>query len=145
MKTILATALAFFLSIPAFAYPEHNGNLSFAGGKFLAYLSWDQEPNDYGGEPIMRIEWRNGATHEVVDTGLPFEVSLWMPSMGHGSAPTQIQPAVNDRGQAITGTYQIKNMHFLMPGDWDIRVTLKYQDDTLETQAWSISTGDEGH
>lgn len=145
MKMIFASALALFLSIPAFAHPGHAGHLVFASGKIHAHLSWDQGPDGNGGESIMRVEWHDGVTHQIIDMGLPFEVSLWMPSMGHGSAPTQIQRAIDNQGQAIVGTYQIRNMYFVMPGDWDVRVTLKYQDGTEETQTWSVIVDGEDH
>lgn len=43
---------------------------------------------------------------------------LWMPSMGHGSAPLKIQ----DLGGGI---FQVTNVYFIMPGDWQIQ--LRYQ------------------
>ncbi len=45
-------------------------------------------------------------------------VLLWMPSMGHGSAPVQIE--------ALSATsYRIHRVVFVMPGDWEIRIYLK--------------------
>lgn len=54
------------------------------------------------------------------DTALFDDVSilLWMRSMGHGSAPVKIQK--------ISATqYHVTNVYFIMPGDWDVRLTLK--------------------
>ena len=145
MKTFFAMVIALFVTGAAHAHPGHGGHLMFAGGKIHAHLSWDQGPDGNGGESIMRLEWHDGATHALIEPGLPFDVSLWMPSMGHGSAPTQIQRVLDNQGQVVTGTYQIRNMYFVMAGDWDVRVTLKYQDGTTETQTWSITVDGDDH
>lgn len=52
-------------------------------------------------------------------------VVLWMPSMGHGSAPVQIQKEAD-------GIYHITNIYFVMPGEWEIRVTLKKSGQTAD-------------
>ncbi len=43
---------------------------------------------------------------------------LWMPGMGHGSAPTQLAPA----GDGCTA---VSNVQFVMRGEWQIQVTLQ--------------------
>lgn len=43
---------------------------------------------------------------------------LWMPSMGHGSAPVQIE-------KTAPGIYRISRIYFIMPGDWEVRLFLK--------------------
>lgn len=45
------------------------------------------------------------------------KVYLWMPSMGHGSAPVQIV----DLGH---GQIEIQQVYFVMPGAWEIRFEL---------------------
>lgn len=57
----------------------------------------------------------------------PEELSilLWMPSMGHGSAPVKIEPLSPTR-------YRIHNVFFIMPGDWEIRMYLKEQGATID-------------
>ena len=56
----------------------------------------------------------------VVCTSQAIDVSqakLWMPDMGHGSSPTALvrQDAFCTR---------VDRLNFLMPGDWELRVTL---------------------
>ncbi|MGE3261930.1 MAG: hypothetical protein AB7K68_09140 [Bacteriovoracia bacterium] len=142
MKSILYALVAFALSAPAFAHPGH-GNLAFAEGKLHAHLSWLVEPNTKG-EAKMKLEWRDGSTHEIIEPALPVSVSLWMPDMGHGSAPTQIQRMLDDRGSVIVGTYEVRNMYFMMPGNWEIRVKVKYPSETEETKIWAVSVGGDG-
>ncbi len=42
---------------------------------------------------------------------------LWMPGMGHGSAPTQLSPGAD-------GCTNVANVQFMMRGEWEIQVTL---------------------
>lgn len=51
---------------------------------------------------------------------LPYSlhVYLWMPSMGHGSAPVKITK-IND------GEYDVSQVQFIMGGKWDVRFQLK--------------------
>lgn len=144
MKVIVLAALSLFFSATGFAHPGHGGHLTFLGGQLHAHLSWADGPND-GEESRMRLEWRDGATHSLVEPGLSFEVMLWMPSMGHGSAPTQIQRVLDAQGQVVAGVYEVTNMYFLMPGDWDVRVSLKGRDGQVETKTWSIMVEGDGH
>jgi hypothetical protein len=63
---------------------------------------------------------------EVNPVNVP-EIQLWMPSMGHGSAPTQTT-------QLDVGTYRAENVFFVMPGEWDIRFQIK-DGDTVSDEA----------
>lgn len=53
-----------------------------------------------------------------VDLAETPQVILWMPSMGHGSTPTQTE-------RLDVGTYRAKNVFFIMPGEWDIEIQIK--------------------
>jgi hypothetical protein len=46
---------------------------------------------------------------------------LWMPSMGHGSSPVALYPQAN-------GCTVIRNINFMMPGDWQVRVRMQNED-----------------
>lgn len=143
MKTIvliLTTLLA-----GSIAGAHGGGHLAFADGKLHAHLSWAQGPDAQGGESRMRLEWHDGSNHELLEPGLPFAVKLWMPAMGHGSAPTKIAPMKNERGEALLGTYLVSNMYFTMPGDWEIRITVKHADGRQETKAWAVNLEGDGH
>lgn len=145
MKAVLFSLCAIFFSMSAFAHSGHEGHLVFSNGKIHAHLSWEHGPDSSGGESKMRLEWHDGATHALFEPGLPFSISLWMPSMGHGSAPTQIQALLNAKGEVVTGTYLVTNMYFLMAGDWEIRVNMKHPDGPEETQTWPIIVEGDDH
>ena len=142
----LVALISMFFSLAAFAGAEGNsGHLLFSEGRIHAHLSWIQAPAAQSSEARMRLEWHNGITHEIMEPRSPFAVSLWMPSMGHGSAPTRIERAIDERGQVIPGVYEVSNMFFMMPGDWDVRVSLNDQDGHQETRAWSVHVAGDGH
>jgi hypothetical protein len=125
--------------------PSHDGHLVFDGGSLHAHLVWDQGPDAEGGESILRLEWHDGRTHAPVEPGRPLEVSLWMPSMGHGSAPTQVQRSIDSSGQVELGVYVIRNLYFLMSGDWEVRFAVTHPDGQIETQVWSIYLEGDDH
>jgi hypothetical protein len=52
-------------------------------------------------------------------------VVLWMPSMGHGSTPTETS-------RMDQGTYQSKNVFFIMPGEWEMRFQIKNDTEVID-------------
>lgn len=60
---------------------------------------------------------------------LSLSALLWMPSMGHGSAPVQVT-------QLDAGIYKITKMYFIMPGDWDVRLFLKNEKNEVVDQVF---------
>ena len=50
-------------------------------------------------------------------SGLTIDVVPWMPAMGHGAS---LQPRVEAAGE---GRYVVSDVHFFMPGDWQLRLT----------------------
>ncbi|MGE4131100.1 MAG: hypothetical protein AB7F86_05645 [Bdellovibrionales bacterium] len=112
-------------------------HLTFANGAIHAHASWIVGPQGPQ-ESLLRIEWKNGADHSATVPPGPFEVVLWMPSMGHGSAPTSVLELVDAKGQPILGSYDVKNIFFLMSGHWDVNVTLTFQDRTKETKTIKV-------
>lgn len=67
----------------------------------------------------------NSSTGPFVDPGHQFKVVLFMPSMGHGSSPTRVEPLRDSAGNPAVGQYWVKQVYFSMDGDWDIRLQLK--------------------
>lgn len=118
-------------------------HLTFAKGAIHAHATWESGP-EVSNESLLKLEWKNGADHSPTEPPGVFEVVLWMPSMGHGSAPTQIQRVLDTQGQPQTGVYEISNIYFVMGGDWDVNVSLTYQDGTKETQVIKVSLPTDG-
>jgi len=72
-------------------------------------LTWVQESND-SHMGIFNLDFTKAMTNDV-------RAVLWMPSMGHGSRPTTI-------ARLSETQFQISNVAFIMPGEWEIRIQL---------------------
>jgi len=51
---------------------------------------------------------------QLVDVNDPVDLVLWMPAMGHGSSPVQVN-------KLDVGTYEALNVLFVMPGLWEMK------------------------
>lgn len=84
-------------------------------------LDWEVLPTEEGfGQFLIKI-WRpNLADETEVLEEIKEDVTLflWMPSMNHGSSPVTVK-------KIDVGTYRVNDVFFTMPGDWDIHVQLK--------------------
>lgn len=144
MKTYLLSAIYLFASSLSYAHEGAN-HLSFANGALYAHATWVNGPHSSPAESVLRIEWKSGAEHSATEPPGRFRVSLWMPDMGHGSAPTQVQRVLDSRGQPLVGVYQVSNVYFTMGGRWDVRLAMKYTDGKEETQAFRVQLEGGGH
>ena len=142
MKLILASLALIFTGSLAQAHDHSPGmtHLVFANGTVHAHCTWTQGPQTPD-ESLLTIEWMNGTTHTPAEPPGTFTVALFMPKMGHGSAPTQAQRVLDKDGHAVEGAYAISNIYFTMGGKWQVNVTLKYADGTEETKTIDVDLG----
>lgn len=150
MKTLIAFCSLLFLTGLAWAHggSDHTdqpttSHLGFAGGALHAHVTWEAGPQ-VSSESRMKIEWRNGSDHSPVEPPGSFRVSLFMPSMGHGSAPTQIQRVLDAQGAPLTGVFEVSNVYFTMGGDWQVKLTLNFADGSKETQVIDLNLPSSG-
>ena len=133
MKTALSFLL--FLTCTAFAHDFPEPELGFAGAQLSARTAWITPPSTRE-EARMRIEWRDPKRGAVEPPG-KFKIVLWMPDMGHGSAPTKLQRVLDQTGKHIPGAFDVTNMHFTMRGTWEVRVVLTTATES-ETQQFTV-------
>ncbi len=125
--------------------PGHMVHLIFQGGTVHAHVQWETGPRTPD-ESILRIEWKNGRDHTPITAPGEFKVELWMPDMGHGSAPTTVTPIMDTDGNPVLGAYRVSNVYFTMGGAWDVRVILNLPDGTSETQTLKVKLdGEHNH
>lgn len=97
----------------------------FSETKYCLSWYWENKPTSkQAGSLIFKMYRLNqfDKTAVAIDpAGMP-AVVLWMPSMGHGSTPTQTT-------RLDVGTYRASNVFFIMPGEWDIRFSVKDESD----------------
>jgi hypothetical protein len=129
MKTLIVVTLL-CLGPQSFA---HSGHLSYKNNTVHIHANFVADPL-VGKEATLVLEAKEAATHQPIELMDKVSVVLWMPSMGHGSAPTQIQATLDPNGNVILGSYTVRNIYFIMGGQWDVRVTLTDANGVSETQ-----------
>lgn len=80
-------------------------------------IQWEKRPTETEyGSFILTV--RHPTSELLLDAESnetePMKIVLWMPSMGHGSAPVKI-------AKLSIGVYRATNVFFSMKGDWEIR------------------------
>ncbi len=120
------------------SHPPLAGHLIFKQGTLHFRASFVQPPI-VGQKSEMLLEARDPRTHQAVAVADKISVALRMPDMDHGSAPTKVTPAADKDGQAILGSYLVRNMQFFMEGGWRVLVTLTDASGTEETQSFDLT------
>lgn len=96
-------------------------SIAFSESKYCLSWYWEAKPTaTQPGSLIFKIFRQNqfDQTPVELDATQTPEVILWMPGMGHGSSPTQTT-------RLDVGTYRASKVFFIMPGDWEIRFSVK--------------------
>ncbi|WP_413574795.1 FixH family protein [Bdellovibrio sp. HCB290] len=85
-----------------------------------AEVQWNIGPQSPAESEFTLKFWKNTDSKNgpYVDPLSSLNVILWMPSMGHGSSPVTIE-------KIEPGVYRVRRVFFIMPGDWEIRISLK--------------------
>ncbi len=133
----LAILLLALFASPTYAAGRVN-HLMFLGGTVHLVATWTNGPNGSPAESLLRAEWVDGATHTLIEAPGSFDVRIFMPAMGHGSSPTQLNRVLDGQGRPIPGAYQVAGIYFTMPGDWEVRVTLRTPDGKSETESFPV-------
>ena len=109
-------------------------SLQFQNSKLCFTWKWESEPSaTVMGSIILKTYRLNYLDQTAVETdmiSIP-ELVLWMPSMGHGSSPTASE-------RLDMGTYRIKNVFFIMPGDWEFRFQINKDNEKIDEAIISI-------
>jgi hypothetical protein len=94
--------------------------IKFKKTDFSFVLSWVEGPQMGGSKFIMKTWKKDLGTMNGPYQDLPKNlfVFLWMPAMGHGSAPVKLKKIGN-------GEYEVSEVQFIMGGKWDIKFQLK--------------------
>lgn len=139
LKSILIGIALLGTSPFAQAANENGGMLTYTQLALQASWDWITPIKSTSSPAAISIQW----TNSLGEAGAPcsFSVVLWMPSMGHGSAPTKIQPALNSEGQSLPGKFEVHNMRFMMSGHWQVLVKAKSCEGTEEMQMIEIHLG----
>ena len=121
--------LMMLLAQPAFSAPD--AVLQFAKSNISVDLKWESGPV-LSEEAILRLDFKNALDQMPVEPKSGFKVSLFMPNMGHGSAPTAVQRIADAKGEIIPGAFRVSNIYFTMGGYWEVHLLLKGISDELQ-------------
>lgn len=99
---------------------NYNCNLKWNSKNYCLSWSWKKKPTEEeSGSMILRVYRFSELDQfiEMVDLNSNPQVVLWMPGMNHGSSPTRIE-------KIGIGTFQVDEVFFIMPGQWQIKFRL---------------------
>ncbi len=154
MKTFFTTVL---LATLTWAHGDHSGHmpeptptpapvvkahLTFKDNTVHVHAQFVKSP-EVGTESFLSIETRSAKDHSLIAIDDSVSVELWMPDMGHGSVPTQIERVLDKDGNAEAGKFLVSNVYFVMGGLWDIQVTLTDKSGNSETKTFSLTLADD--
>jgi hypothetical protein len=144
---ILVVLTAALMAIPsAWAHEGQSPDqhLVFEANGVHAHVYWETLPTE--SEPaVARVEFRKAADHTPAEITAEFGAELFMPEMGHGSAPVDIAPVLDEGGTARAGVYRITNMYFFMAGTWEVILSLKAADGSVESAKFEYVMGGDDH
>lgn len=108
--------------------------LKFKKTDFSFIISWVEGPQMGGSKFVMKT-WKkdlgtmNGPYQDLQKN---LHVFLWMPSMGHGSAPVKLKKIAD-------GEYEVSEVQFIMGGKWEIKFQLKDGSQVFDEAVVSLS------
>jgi hypothetical protein len=102
---------------------SESDELKFEKTNYSFIVSWIDGPKLGESKFILKTWDRNHGTLNgpYQDLILTPHVFLWMPAMGHGSAPVKIK-------KIAQGEYEISSVQFIMGGKWEIKFQLLKDD-----------------
>lgn len=120
-------------------------HLTFRNKTVHVYTEFTAQPT-VGLESVLNLDTRNGNDNSFVELADDtVGVVLWMPDMGHGSAPTQISRVIDANGNIVPGRYLVRNIYFVMGGAWDVQVILTDKNGQKEMQSYRMTLPETGH
>lgn len=95
--------------------------------------AWIKKPTSTeAGSLFFKVYKKDNSEFLLTDfTTIPY-LELWMPSMGHGSSPTQTS-------RTDLGTYLTEKVFFVMPGQWEIKFQIKENNQIADEAVVSIT------
>jgi hypothetical protein len=101
-------------------FPVNESVYRFRKTRFNFTLSWDESPR-LGQNTFVLKTWskeRGTAQGPFEDVPGDLHIFLWMPAMGHGSAPVELK-------KISQGEIEVRNVVFIMGGAWQIKFQQK--------------------
>lgn len=132
MKTFLSSCIYFISLFSAFTASAHGPADNFCADRPNISQKFQSIRTDAGTTVTLDFgdqEPTVNTTSAVVCTTPESRVSdaiLWMPSMGHGSAPTTVSADADH-----VGCFLVEDMDFIMNGHWQVKVQMDSQGEVV--------------
>jgi len=143
MKNYLVAVLMACVSLTACANPDYVNSKGIPDSKPLqcsvffnniktcGEIRWASAPStSEKGKFVLELMAIPDAVKEELNN-LDLKAVLWMPAMGHGSAPTSV---VN----LGDGKFEVSDVNFIMSGEWEIRFALQNKKGVLDEAVYSL-------
>ena len=104
----------------------------FPQNKLCAQIHWLIGPS-VDIENQIELQFYNEELTSTIEPSEKIKVSLFMPDMGHGSSPTSLTRKLDQNGIPEIGYFKVSKIHFMMDGDWELRISLKSSNGSQET------------
>lgn len=118
---------------------KSNCDIVFTKSKMCLSWKWEEKPTSSEmGSLIFKTFRLNNYDQTAIQIDPIFEqtsvpqVVLWMPSMGHGSSPTNTI-------RLDVGTFRVSDVFFIMPGEWQIKFQIKNGEEVLDEAQVAVS------
>ena len=106
--------------------------LSFSNVKLCIDLIWENLPSTTEDSSFFLKFYSTDGTQKKLTPDFDLHITLFMPSMGHGSRPVQI--TMNS-----DGNYHVTQVYFIMHGEWQIRLQLMKESEIIDQALQNIT------
>lgn len=106
---------------------QRTEDFTFKKVNYQFSIDWIQGPGMGESKFILKSWSTETGTNQGPFKDLPQDLNiyLWMPAMGHGSAPVKIK-------KLDSGEYEVTNVFFIMAGKWEIHFQLKNKEAVID-------------
>ncbi len=124
--------------------PSLDHLMFFKNGTLIGEASFEKVPIEME-ESLIRLVFKDSTSQLPVEISDRVKVSLWMPEMNHGSAPTQIERILDESGNILPGHFLVRGAYFTMGGKWQVWFDLKDSDGKIERKSFEVFIQIENH
>ena len=129
MRLLLSLLIALFSVTSLAALPT---KMEWKRSKVVAAIKWESGPI-VGGNSSALIDFTS--TTDKQPTEPPGGIDVNIHKVGHAEVFHATVTKITDKeGKNFVGQYQVSDLHFNEPGDWEMDVTLKYPNQKNDTE-----------
>lgn len=105
--------------------PQGVCSMYFSQSQLCADMTWLKTPTEQEQGSFDLKFYSKESPEQLISPNFDIFVLLWMPGMGHGSSPVNVN-------KVSEGHYKVSNVFFVMKGEWEIHIQIKDGDKLIE-------------